>query len=76
MIDRDILDRRLRELARDLPAMLNDLDTFPARFEERAMRILSETAPADEAYLMSVLDALAERSRYNASRLAGVARLS
>jgi hypothetical protein len=55
----------LAQLSADMPAMLEDRNTFFREFEDRACQILAVTAPEDEAYVQEVLDAYVERSRVN-----------
>ena len=66
MKSRKAIDHLLTELAADMPAMLGDRNTFPREFEDRAMQILSETAPEDEDYVQALLDAYVQRSGFNA----------
>lgn len=61
MYSRTGINDMLAELAADLPRMLADPDRFCAQFEDRCAQILSAAAPADQVYVVEVLEAFATR---------------
>lgn len=59
------LDAMLTELAKDMPAMLEDRNNFFWEFETRACQILAAAPYEDEAYVQEILDAYIARSGVN-----------
>ena len=59
------LDAMLAALAKDMPAMLADMNSFFWEFETRACQILAATPHEDEAYVQEILDAYVARSGVN-----------
>ena len=59
------LDAMLAALAEDMPAMLEDRNSFFREFETRACQILAAAPQEDEAYVQEVLDAYVARSGVN-----------
>jgi hypothetical protein len=59
------VEAMLATLSADMPAMLENRNTFYREFEDRACQILAVTAPEDEDYVDAVLAAYVDRARVN-----------
>lgn len=65
-IDRATLDVWLAELDGEVPKLVLNRNTFRRALEDRVVMILGRVDPQDEAYALAQLEAIVERSGFNA----------
>lgn len=59
------LEQRLAEIEHKVPALLQDRNTFPRRFEGEVERLLGQLPGGERARALLRLEAIVERSGYN-----------
>ena len=59
------IDQKLMDIERQVPALLQDKNTFPRLFEDQVEILLGQLPATDRAHALAQLDAIVERSGYN-----------